>query len=122
MVSYLHHQDQQNIVPNLIEGAVVLPRPNGDAIELLLRLQLLHSMRTWVLFQAEKVQVDLLADVSIELAKVPLSGGRDFNAVGQALVPQFSHEFTERNSPLFFRFRQSGAGVFEVQEIGRAHV
>ena len=55
-------------------------------------------MRTWVLFQAEKVQVDLLADVSIELAKVPLSGGRDFNAVGQALVPQFSHEFTEQSS------------------------
>ncbi len=74
-------------------------------------------MRTWILFQAEKVQVHLLADVSIELANVPLSGGRDFNAVGQALVPQYSHEFTERNGPLFFGFRQSGAGVFEVQAV-----
>src|ERR1017187_7666431 len=113
-VSYLYHQDEESFVPNLIDGSVVLPRSNGDAIELLHRL---HSMRTWILFQAEKVQVHLLADVSIELANVPLSGGRDFNAVGQALVPQYSHEFTERNGPLFFGFRQSGAGVFEVQAV-----
>src|ERR1039458_3625326 len=115
-VSYLYHQDEESFVPNLIDGSVVLPRSNGDAIELLLRLHLLHSMRTWVLFQAEKVQVDLLADVSIELAKVPLSGGRDFNAVGQALVPQISHEVTERKRALV-RVRQSGAGVFEVQAV-----
>src|ERR1039457_132160 len=43
--------------------------------------------------------------------------GGDFNAVGQALVPQYSHELTERNGPLFFGFRQSGAGVFEVQAV-----
>jgi hypothetical protein len=74
-VSYLHHEDEESFVPNLIEGAVVLPRPYVNAIELLLRRHLLHAMRTWILFQAEKVQVHLLADVSIELAQVPLSGG-----------------------------------------------
>src|ERR1022692_3944747 len=74
-VSYLYHQDEESFVPNLIDGSVVLPRSNGDAIELLHRLHLLPSLRTWILFQADKVQVHLLADVSIELANVPLSGG-----------------------------------------------
>jgi hypothetical protein len=83
-------------------------------MELLLRLHFLHSMRTWILFQAEKVQIHLLTDVSIKLAKIPLSCGRDLNAVGQALVSQYSHEFPERNGPFFLGLFQSGAGVCDV--------
>ena len=53
----------------------------------------------------------------IELAEVPLSGGRDFYAVGQASVPQFPHEVSERDGPLLFRLFQGCPGVFEVYAV-----
>ena len=71
-------------------------------------------MRPGILFQAENVPVHLPSDVRVEFAEVPLSGGSDFNAVGQDSVPQFPHEVPERNGPLLFRLFQSGAGIFEV--------
>jgi hypothetical protein len=74
-------------------------------------------MRTWILFQTKKVPVHLLADVRIELAEVPLSGGSDFDAVGQDSVSQFPHEVPEWNGPLLFRLLQGGAGVFDVQAV-----
>jgi hypothetical protein len=74
-------------------------------------------MRTGILFQAENVPVHLLSDVRIEIAEVPLSGGSDFNAVGQNSIPQFPYEVPERNGTLFCRLFQSGAGVFEVQAV-----
>ena len=46
----------------------------------------------------------MLSDVRIELAEVPLSGGSDFNAVGQDSVSQLPDEVTERNAALLFRF------------------
>jgi hypothetical protein len=83
-----------------------------DAVELLLGLQLLHPLRTWILFQAEKVPIDVLSDMRIQVAKVPLGGRSDFNAVGQDSVSQFPHEVTERSGALLFRFLQGRAGVF----------
>ena len=116
-VSHLHYEDEQGFIPNLINDAVVLPRPNIDAIELLLGLHLHHSMRAWILFEAENVPVDLLSDVGIELAKVPLSGGSDFHAVGQESVSKFPHEVAKRNGSLLFRLFQGGAGVFEIDSV-----
>jgi hypothetical protein len=100
-----------------LNSTVVLPRPHVDAVELLLRFDLLHPVRTRILFQTENVPVHLLADVRIELAEVLLSGGSDFDAVGQDSVPQFPHEVPEGNSSLLFRLLQGGPGVFEVQAV-----
>src|SRR5208283_585745 len=94
-----------------------LPRPNIDAVELLFRFHLLHTMRTRTLFQAENVPVDLLSDVRIELAKIPLGSGSDLNAVGQNSVSKFPHEVTKRNGPLLFGLLQGGTGVFEVDSV-----
>jgi hypothetical protein len=94
-VSHSYHEDEESFIPNLIDGAVVLPRPYIDPIELFLRLHLLHAMRTWILFEAENVPVHLPADVRIELAEVPFGGRSDFNAVGQDSVPEFPHKVTE---------------------------
>jgi hypothetical protein len=82
-VSHSHHENQEDLIPNLINGAIVLPRPHVDAVELLLRLYLLRSMRTRILFQAENVPVHLLSDVRIEFPEVPLSGRSDLDAVSQ---------------------------------------
>lgn len=71
-------------------------------------------MGTRILLQAENVPVYLLSNMRIELTEIPLSGGSDFNAVGQVSVPQFPHEVTERNGPLLFRLFQGGPGVFDV--------
>ena len=101
-VSHLHHENDEDFIPNLIDDSVVLPRPHIEAVELLLRLQLLHAMRARIRFQAETVPVHLLSDVRIELAQLPLSGGSDFNAVGQDSVSQFPHEVPKRNRPLLF--------------------
>lgn len=74
-------------------------------------------MRTWILLQAENVPSHLLTDMRIEFAEVSLSGGSNFNAVGQVSVPQFTHEVTERNCPLLFRLFQGGAGIFDVSSV-----
>ncbi len=74
-------------------------------------------MRTWILFQAEQVPVDLLSDVRIQLAEIPLGSGSDLNTVGQNSVSEFPNEVTERNGPLLFRLFESGARVFEVQAV-----
>jgi hypothetical protein len=116
-ISYLHHKNDENFVPNLVNDAVVLPRPYVDAVELLLRLHLLHSVRTWIVLQAENVPGNLFPDMRIELTEVPLSGGRDVNAVGQVLILQLPHEIAERNGPLLFRLHQSGPGVFDVASV-----
>jgi hypothetical protein len=116
-VSHLHDEDEQDLSPNLVNDAVVLPWTHVNAIELLLRLHLLHSMRTWIVLQAENVPGHLLSDMRIELAEVPLSGGSDFNAVGQVLVSKFPHQVPERNGPLLFGFLQGGPGVFDVYAV-----
>jgi len=90
-VSHPHYQDEQRFIPNLIDGAVILPRPNADAIELFLRLHLLYSMRAWILFEAENVPVHFLADRRIEPTDFPFRGGSDLHAVSQDSVPQFPH-------------------------------
>ena len=74
-------------------------------------------MRTWILLQAENVPRHLLSDMRIEFAEVSLSGGSDFNAVGQVSVPQFTHEITEGNGPLLFRLFQGRAGIFDVGSV-----
>ena len=74
-------------------------------------------MGTGILLQAENVPVHLLTDMRIELAEVPLSGGSDFNAVGQLSVSQFPHKIAKRNGPLLFGLFQSGPGVFEVYAV-----
>jgi hypothetical protein len=74
-------------------------------------------MRTRILFEAEDVPVDLLSDVGIKLAEVPLGGGRDFDAVGQDSVSEFPHEVAKRNGPLLFGLFQGGTGVFEVDSV-----
>lgn len=117
VVCFLHHEDEQNFVPSLIDGAVVFARPHVDAVELLFRCELLHTVRARVLFQVENVPVHLLADVRIEFAEIPLRGGSDFNAVGQDSVPQFPHEVPEGDVPLPSCLFQGGAGIFEVQAV-----
>jgi hypothetical protein len=74
-------------------------------------------MRTRILFQAENVPDDLLSDVRIELAGVPLGGGSEFSAVGQESVSEFPHEVAKRNGPLLVGLFQGGAGVFEVDSV-----
>jgi hypothetical protein len=81
-VTYLHHQDEEDLILNLVDDAVVLPGPHVDPIQLLLCLHLLHSVRTRIFFQTEEVPVYLLPDIRIELAKISLRGGSDFNPVG----------------------------------------
>ena len=116
-VSHLHYQDKQSFIPNLINDAAVLPRPNIDAIELLVRLHLHDAMRAWILFEAENVPVHLPPHVRIELADLPFGGRSNFNEVGQDLVPQYPHKVTERDSPLFFGFRQSCVSVFQIDSV-----
>jgi hypothetical protein len=74
-------------------------------------------MRTRILFEAENVLDYLLSDVWIKLAEVPLSGGSDFNAVGQDSVSEFSHEVAKRHGPLLKGLFQSGTSVFEVDSV-----
>jgi hypothetical protein len=62
-------------------------------------------MRTRILFQAENVPDDLLSDVRVQLAQVPLSGGSDFSAVDQESASEFPHEVVKRQGPLL-RFQQ----------------
>jgi len=107
-VSHPHHEDEEDLVPNLIDHAVVLPRPDIDAVELLFRLHLLHPMRTRILFEAENVLDDLPSDVWIKLAEVPLS---------QDSVSEFPHEVAKRHGPLLMGLFQSGTGVFEVDSV-----
>ena len=116
-VSHLHYQDEESLIPNLINDAVVLPRPNIDAIELLLRLHLHHAMGARILFEAENVPVHLPPHVRIELADLPFGGRSNFNEVGQDSVPQYPHKVTERDGPLFFGFRQSCVSVFQVDSV-----
>ena len=73
-ISDLHHEDEESFVSNLINGAVVLPRPHIDAIELLLGLHLFHSVRAWILLELFDVRKDLAADTRVELLKFPESG------------------------------------------------
>jgi hypothetical protein len=93
-VAHLHYEDQENFIPNLVNGAIVLTRTHIDAVKLLLGLHLLDPRGAGVVFEAENVPVHLLSDVRIEPADIPLSGGGDFNPVGQVSVPQFPHEVT----------------------------
>jgi len=102
-VSHPHHEDYEDLVPNLVDNAVVLPRPDIDAVELLFRFQLFDPMRTRIL--------------RIKLAKVPFSSGSDFHAVGQNLVSKFPHEVAQRNGPLLLGFFQGGAGIFEIHSV-----
>jgi hypothetical protein len=74
-------------------------------------------MRARIFFEPEKVPAHMLSDVSIELAKVPLSGRTDFDAIGQDSVSEFSHEVTKRNTALLLRLFQGGASVFEIQAV-----
>ncbi len=74
-------------------------------------------MGTWIHLQAENVPVHLLSDMRVEPAEFPLSGGSDFDAVGQVSVPQFSHEVPEGNGPLLFCLLQGGPSVFEVDAV-----
>ena len=66
-----------------------------DAVESLVRLQLLHAMRTGILFQAEDVPGHLFSDTRIKLTNRPFSSGSDFDSVGQDLLSQFPYEFPE---------------------------
>ena len=93
-VSNLYDENEEFIIPNLINGTVVLSGSHIDAVEFFLRLQLLHSMRARVFFEAEDVQVHLLADTRIQLADRLFRSGSDFNAISQNLIPKFSHEIT----------------------------
>ncbi len=74
-------------------------------------------MRTQILFEAENVLDDLLSDVRIKLAEVPLRGGSDLNAVGQDSVSEFPHEVAKRNGPLLMGLFQGGTGIFEVDSV-----
>src|SRR5271157_5230801 len=73
-VPHLHYEDEESFVSNLINGAVVLPRSHIDAVEFLLRLHLLHSMRAWILLELFYVRKDLPADTRVKLLKLPESG------------------------------------------------
>jgi hypothetical protein len=116
-VSDLYDENEKNVVPNLIYGAVILPWPDTDTVELLFSLQSFSSVRTRVLFQPQDIEVHFSSDVRSELADVPLGGGGDFDPVGQGLVSQFSNEVAERDGPLFFRLFQGCAGVFDVNPV-----
>jgi hypothetical protein len=74
-------------------------------------------MRSRILFEAENVPYDLLSDVRIKLAEVPLSGGSDFNVIGQESVSEFPHEAAKRHGPLLLGLFQGGAGVLEIDSV-----
>src|ERR1035441_11033143 len=80
-VSHLHYEDEQSFIPNLINDAVVLPRPNIDAIELLLRLHLYHAMRAWILFELFYVGEDLSTDTQVQFLKLPERGRSELQGV-----------------------------------------
>lgn len=116
-VSHLYDEDQERLVPNLVDHAVVLPRTGVDAPEFLFRFQFLDSMRTRVLLQAEDVPSHWLSDAGIELAEVSLGGRSDFDTVGQDSISKFPHKIPKGGGPLHFRFLQRGSSVFEIDPI-----
>jgi hypothetical protein len=71
-VRHLDNQDEQNLVLNLVDRAVVLSRPDVHPVELLFDFESFHAMGTRVVLQAEEIPVDLLPDVWVESADVPL--------------------------------------------------
>jgi hypothetical protein len=80
-VSHLDHEDEKSFVPNPINGAAVFPRSHIDAVELLLRLQLFHTMRAWILLELFYVRKDLPADTRVKLLKFPKSGVSELQGV-----------------------------------------
>lgn len=85
-VPHLDHKDEEDLILNLVDDAVVLPRPDVDAVELFLRCELLHPMRAGILLQAEEVRVYNLADMRVQLPNVPRGGWGQFDSIGQASV------------------------------------
>jgi hypothetical protein len=82
-VPHLHHEDKQNIILDLIDDAIVFPGPDMHAIELFFGFHVYESLWARILFQTENITVHLLTDVRFGLADLPLSGGRDLNAIAQ---------------------------------------
>ena len=113
-VPHFHHQDEEGLVPNLVDGSVILSRPYPNTVELLFRFELLHPMRTRILLQMKNIVVHLFSNNRIKLPDVSLSGGSDFNAVCQDSVSQFAHELPQWDSPFFFGLFQGGVGILDV--------
>lgn len=82
-VSHSHDEHDENLVPDLVDHAVVLAWAYIQAVELFFGFELLHSVGAGIVFQPEDVAGNVLSDVGIELAYIPFGGGREFNAVGQ---------------------------------------
>src|ERR1039457_1423652 len=59
---------------------------------------------------------DLFSDMGIELAHIPLGGGREFNAVGQGSVSDFAHQVPERD------WRAPARGGGEGMKVGGGRV
>lgn len=116
-IADLDHEDDENVVADLIDGAVVLPRPDADSVELLLALECFRTMGSRVFLQKEKVPVDMPTDMRIECAEIPLGGGSELNVVGQASVPQLPHEVPEGNRPFFLGLFEGSPSVFEVEAV-----
>src|ERR1039458_5215398 len=65
-VAYLDNQDEQDLVPNLIDCAVALPRPDVHAVKLLFGFEFLHTMVTPALFHTQEIAENPLPDVRVE--------------------------------------------------------
>jgi len=76
-----YHENKEDLISNLVNGAVVLSRLHIDAVEFSLRLHLVHSMRTRIVFELFYVGEDLSADVRVQSLQVPDGGGRKFQGV-----------------------------------------
>lgn len=113
-VPHLDHKDEEDLILNLVDDAVVLSRPDVDAVELLLRCEPFHPVRAGILLQPEEVRANNLTDMRVQLPNVPLGGWGQFDSTGQASVSQLANEVPEGGSPLLLRFLQSSPGVFEV--------
>ena len=96
-VPHLDHQNEQNLILNLVDCAVVFSWPDVHSVELLFRLQSLRAVRMGVFLQAEEIPVDLLPDMRVEPAHVPLCRGIEIKTVSQESVSQFPNEVLDGN-------------------------
>lgn len=117
-VADFDHKDEELLILHLVDDAVVLSRPDINAIELLFRFEFLDAVRARVVPQFLYVRNHLAAYEWIQFFQVAERGWTKLYVVAQlaaVLSAQLLLDHIERD--VFSGFRQSGAGIFEVPAV-----
>jgi hypothetical protein len=114
-VADLDHGDDKNLIDDLINRTVVLAWADGNAVELFGGHERFSAGRPRIVFEAQDIAFDVLADMRIEAAEVAFGSGSEVDAVSQAgSVSEFAHEVAEGLGAFAFGFLQGAAGVFDI--------